>query len=371
MTSHSIQDCISCLKSQTSANQVPKVFNVLQDFEESGLDPLLGTFSNILGRDTIPHVLSFLRTFRVLDVSDCELITNRNVHKTTQEEIMALVDRLNTKGPHAYWFFVHAMESLNQDFFDQMHGKIICCVCEDVAQNYNLVSQKEIVKECLSTEPSVQISKQREMINDLLGRVEQLKVSFSYLENSITDIMDKMKPFPGMVGNISQRVRNEIKDVIQHPGADEEVGSHTNVGVIKRLKVKCSQFRRQIECRLHSHSRQVQVDMDDIKSDALQDIVCKEPKPIDDDNKRESKELLPCRTYEDVWIEFEDRCFETLSQCNPFVAIQNSLGNVLLFGQKHKAKVCCAVGLAICMKIAASYLLEYSEWTGGPRPMVT
>lgn len=127
MTSHSIKDCISLLKSQTAAHQAPKVFDFLQDFEESGFDPLLGTISNLLERETVPHVLSFLRTFRVLDVSDCELITNRNVYKTTQEEIIALVDSLNTKGPHAYWFFVHAMERLNQDFFIQMHGKLVCC----------------------------------------------------------------------------------------------------------------------------------------------------------------------------------------------------------------------------------------------------
>lgn len=128
MTSHSsTKDCISVLEPQTAAQQVPKAFEVLKDFEESGLDPLLGTFSNLLERDTIPHVLAFLRTFRVLDVFDCESITNRNVYKTTQEEIMALVDRMNTKGPHAYWFLVHAMERLNKEFFDQMHGPLVCC----------------------------------------------------------------------------------------------------------------------------------------------------------------------------------------------------------------------------------------------------
>lgn len=100
------------------------------------------------------------------------------------------------------------------------------------------------------------------------------------------------------------------------------------------------------------------------------EIVCKEPKPVGDD-RTEGKELLPCRTYDDMWIEFEDCCLERLSQYNPFVAIQSSLGNVLLFGQKHKAKVCCAVGIAICLKIATSYLMEYCEWTDGPRPMFT
>jgi hypothetical protein len=124
--SHSINDCISGLKTQTPAEPGPKVLELLKGFEESGFDPLLGTFTKLLHRDSIPHVLSFLRMFRVLDVSDYERISNKCVNQTTDEEILALVDILNRKGPHAYWYVVHSMEE-HTEFFSQMHGDIACC----------------------------------------------------------------------------------------------------------------------------------------------------------------------------------------------------------------------------------------------------
>jgi len=119
--------CIFFLKANNPAehSRLTEVVAICQSSRP--LDHLLNSFTTLIQPGEIAGILIFLRTFEVLDVSDCQKISNKAVHHTTEAEVIALVDAVSTRGPHGLWYILHAMQPKHVEFFAQKHGDIKCC----------------------------------------------------------------------------------------------------------------------------------------------------------------------------------------------------------------------------------------------------
>lgn len=121
-----IQQCILFFTQNNKPTE--QLARLIHEFQHSNLlERHLFTFTKLIRSADFEKVLIFQRSLQVLDESDCEDITNGHVNTNTAKKVVALVNVLSKKGPHGFWYILHALRPNHPVFFNERHGDIKCC----------------------------------------------------------------------------------------------------------------------------------------------------------------------------------------------------------------------------------------------------
>ena len=119
-------ECLEFLYKHNS--NIPRSVDIINRYERSfheGLQPLLLLMSRSLKR--MEDCMVFLRRFQILDRTDCEVLMNDKKYQALDLKLMYLVDLLERRELHSYWYFVHSLRTVSRPVFDHLHGDIQCC----------------------------------------------------------------------------------------------------------------------------------------------------------------------------------------------------------------------------------------------------
>lgn len=128
----SVAQCLDFLHNCEQNTHIPQSKEIIKRFErsfEEGLQPLLLLMTQGLKR--MEDCMVFLRRFDILDRTDCEVLISDKKYEAPEMKLMYLVDLLERREIHSYWYFAHSLNSgtqpASQALFDYLHGDIHCC----------------------------------------------------------------------------------------------------------------------------------------------------------------------------------------------------------------------------------------------------
>ena len=127
-----VTQCLDFLRNCDQNTHIPRSEEIINRYErsfEEGLQPLLLLMTQGLKR--MEDCVVFLRRFDILDRTDCEVLMSDKKYEALELKLMYLIDLLERREIHSYWYFVHSLKSgaqpVSQTLFDYLHGDIHCC----------------------------------------------------------------------------------------------------------------------------------------------------------------------------------------------------------------------------------------------------